>query len=301
MLLLACAGAFAALPASAAPRLVAPSVYVEPGDNGDITADNRGRVANAGFIVGARGVLVIDSGVSFAAGTELLAAIAKLTPKPVELAVLTHASQEFIFGAKAFQQQGIPVLMHRDAAALMRERCGHCLNNLRQMLGEQAMQGSAVITPDRLLDGATVIDLGAREVEVLHLGWASSPGDLALFDRRSGTLFAGGLVLAGRIPTLRDAQLDGWISALKALQKLPVRRLVPGFGPVGTRAEIDRMLDYLQQLDATVRMHYRGGDSLLEAMRNIVLPPFRDWHGYGVTHPQNVLYVYRRLEDAEFR
>jgi glyoxylase-like metal-dependent hydrolase (beta-lactamase superfamily II) len=286
---------------AAPPRLIAPSVYARLGDNAEITPSNRGRVANTGFIVGRRGIIAIDTGVSYLAGKDVIAAIAGITPKPVEVAVLTHATQEFIFGAHAFQQDGIAVLAHRKTAALIRQRCEHCLTLLRQMLGDEAMRETQVPTPDRLIDRSTTIDLGQRKVDLLYYGWAGAPGDLAVFDRTSGTLFAGGLVSAQRIPNLRDAQLDGWLKALEQLRKLPVKQVVPGFGPVGDKAEIDRMLEYLRQLQTATKKHYREGDSLIETMRSADLPAFRNWQGYDTRHAQNVLYVYRGLEDADFR
>ncbi|GAC1624272.1 MAG: hypothetical protein NVS9B10_10120 [Nevskia sp.] len=301
LLALTAPAAHAGAQLAAPPVMIAPSVYARLGDNTEIAPDNLGRVANTGFIIGTRGVVAVDTGVSFRAGQDLLAAIAGLSTKPVQLAVLTHATQEFIFGARAFQQRGIAVLAQRDTARLMQQRCEHCLTELRRTLGDAAMENTQVPAPERLIEHSATIDAGARKIDLLHYGWASTPGDLAVFDRASGTLFAGGLVLAQRIPNLRDARLQGWIAALQALRKLPLKHLVPGFGPVGGREQIDRMLDYLRQLDAAVRAHYAAGDSLIETMRAVALPAFRDWQGYETRQPQNVLYVYRRLEDADFR
>lgn len=283
------------------PRLIAPAVYASLGDNAEITPDNGGRIANNGFIIGTRMVMAIDTGVSFRAGEEILTTIRAVTTKPVAVAVLTHAIQEFIFGARAFQQDGIAVLAHRETAALMQQRCEHCLMLLRQTLGDDAMRDTQVPKPDRLIDASITVDLGQRKVDVIDAGWAGTPGDLAVFDRSTGTLFAGGLVSSARIPNLRDAQLEGWLHALERLRRLPVTRIVPGFGPVSSKAGIDRMLDYLRQLQAETRAHYRAGDSLIETMRRVELPAFRHWQGYDTRHAQNVLYVYRRFEDADFR
>ena len=42
-----------------------------------------------------------------------------VTDKPVRLALITHARQEFLFGAAAFRERGIPIHMHRETARLM--------------------------------------------------------------------------------------------------------------------------------------------------------------------------------------
>lgn len=286
---------------AAAPLQVAPGVYVLLGDNGEINSANSDAVGNAGFIVGARGVAAVDTGVSYRDGERLIAAIAGTTSLPVEAAVITHPVQEFLFGAAAFQDHHVPVFAQRATATLMQRRCGTCLKNLTTLLGAEAMQGSLVVTPDHLVDASTTLDLGRRRLRLLHDSWAATPGDLAVFDEQSGVLFAGGLVDAERVPNLRDAQLDGWIAALEHLRRLPIRVVVPGHGPVGRRDELTAMIGYLKALDGAVRASYRSGASLIEAMASVRLPAYEHWSQYAVQQPQNVQYVYRRLEDAEFR
>jgi sulfur-oxidizing protein SoxY len=75
-------------------HIVAPGVYAVVGDE---TA-HRG---NAGFIVGPQGVMVIDSGASWAQGQDLIAKVRHITSLPIQLLLLTHAKDEFIFGATA--------------------------------------------------------------------------------------------------------------------------------------------------------------------------------------------------------
>ena len=89
------------------------------GARGEVDTDNLGRIGNAGFIVGDTGVLAIDTGTSYRHGVALLALIRRVTDKPVLLALITHTRQEFLFGAAAYREQGIPIRMHRKAAGLM--------------------------------------------------------------------------------------------------------------------------------------------------------------------------------------
>ena len=136
---------------------MADGVWVLPGAEGDIGPANRGRIGNAGFIVGPTGVLMIDSGVSLRHGLALRVAVARVTSLPIRALVLTHVRQEFLFGALAFQREGVPVLMHRQAAGLMAVRCERCLRNLKESLGEDEMAGTALVKPDVLLDGPRTV------------------------------------------------------------------------------------------------------------------------------------------------
>jgi glyoxylase-like metal-dependent hydrolase (beta-lactamase superfamily II) len=193
---------------------VAEGVYVMPGSGGVADEQNLGRIGNSGFIVGDTGVLAIDTGTSFLHGQALLAAVRAITPKPVRLALVTHTRPEFLFGGAAFQAAGIPVVMHRKTALLMAARCDNCLKQLRQTLGDEAMRGTTMFKADRQFDDSHRVDDIGRPVRVLHLGHASGPGDIAVFDERTGVLFGGGLLDAGRIPDIQDSYHTGWPQAL---------------------------------------------------------------------------------------
>lgn len=283
------------------PLEVAAGVYAFLGDATEVRPANAGHVANSGFIVGGDGVVVIDSGSTREHGAAMLTAIREVTALPVRLVILTHAAPEFIFGAAAFQDAGIAVLAHRETAALMRSRCETCRANLIRLLGEARMRGARVVVPDRLVAASGRIDVGGRGLELLHFGWASSPGDLAVFDPTSGVLFAGGLVSIERIPDLRDAELGGWLDALRDIAALPVKKLVPGFGPIASADASGATRRYLQALDEAVRRIYDEGLGLLEAPSAAALPAFAGWRQYPEIHRRNVHHRYLQLEQAEFR
>lgn len=294
-----CAAPLAPLPGAAWQRL-ADGVHWLPGAPGLPDAANLGRVGNAGLIVGPEGALLIETGVSARHGRALLAAVQALGLPPPRLAVITHGQQEFLFGIAALREQGVPVGMSAAAAGLMVSRCDNCLKNLRALLGEAEMAGSAVLRPDRALDGIERLPGLGRDVRLLHLGHAASPGDLAVWDVASGTLFAGGLVDADRIPDLQDGQLPAWRAALARLAALPdLVRIVPGHGPQGGPELIDRQRGYFDALEARVKALLDAGASLAEAADRADLPAYRPWVGYATLHRRNVSLVYLRLEQAQ--
>ena len=302
-LLLLCLLFAAPLPNLAAelmPVQVGDGVYAFVGEPGEPTVENQGNIGNSGFIVGADGVIVVDTGISYRHGQAMLQAIARITQKPVRLVIITHAVQEFLFGNAAFAERGIALLAHARSAELMRSRCEHCLANLNQVLGAELMAGSRVVLPARTIEGPTRLTVAGRELDLLHYGWTATPGDLAVYDRSSGVLFAGGLVSARRIPELRDGRLAGWLSALDRLEAIGARQVVPGHGAVSTPAAIAQTRAYLRSLDARVREVYDAGASLLEAVDMVDLPEYRDWDMYPVMHRKNAHQRYLELELQEF-
>ena len=274
---------------------VADGVYAFIGDTGEISAANRGFVGNSGFIVGASGVVVIDSGTSYRHGRRMLEAIARVTDKPVELVIVTHAVQEFLFGNAAFAERGIALLAHRETAKLMRARCEHCLENLKPVLGEE-LEGTRLVPPQREIDATTTIDAGGRRLELIYLGWASTPGDLPVLDVESGVLFAGGMISIGRIPDIRDCDFEGWQRALRQLEGFKPARIVPGHGPISGPEAIAGTAAYLDALDQVVKALYAESSSLMESVEKATLPAYRDWSLYATTHRQNALHRYLQLE-----
>lgn len=285
-------------------QAVAEGVYLLPGRGGEIDPANRGRTGHAGFIVGPHGVLAIDSGVSARHGAALLAAIRRTSAAPIRALLLTHVRQEFVFGAAAFQEAGIPVAMHPAAARLMAARCDNCLKTLRRVLGDEEMAGSRVVRPDRLLDPATATPLPAligRPIRLLAHGpdaHSSGPGDLAVLDERTGTLFAGGLMDAQSIPDLQDADPAGWRAALAALATLPLQRIVPGHGPVSPPTLIGQTLRYLDQLDERIAALLAAGTPLSDVADAATLPEFAAWDQADTIHRRNASIVFLRQERA---
>lgn len=286
------------LPQPAA-RELAPGAWWVPGLPGEVDGRNVGRQGNTGFFVGPEGVIAVDSGVSRRHGEALLAQIAAVTDRPVRLLLITHARQEFVFGAAAFRARGIPVGMQRGTAGLMASRCQGCLDTLVELLGEAHMEGTALLKPDLVFDGPQRLLQAGRPLELLSWGHSSGPGDSAVFDPATGALFAGGLCDHRRVPDLQDSRLQGWRDALAALRALRPRHLVPGHGPAGGPELVDAVEDYLRILEGRLAGLLDQGVPLSEVADRAELPDYRTWDQYEPIHRRNAAMLFLRLEHAQ--
>lgn len=297
-----CAGVAAtAGPALRRMEQVAPGVYMLRGLDGELDEQTLGRTGNAGFIVGPRGVVVVDTGVSYRHGQELLAAIGSVTSLPVRRVFVTHARQEFVFGAAAFRERGLPVAMQARTARLMQARCDGCLKTLNRVLGEEVMRGTTMFKPDIEFDdpgevSAATSEAIGRPVRVLTYGHSSGPGDIALLDASSATLFAGGLADHRRVPDVQDADMAGWRRALGGLSALGVRRLVPGHGGVGGPETLNQVQHYLDRLEARLLELLRADAALSEVPDAASLPEFELWDQYAIVHRRNASILFVRME-----
>jgi glyoxylase-like metal-dependent hydrolase (beta-lactamase superfamily II) len=304
------ARAFAAFCALLAAALAAAAPFPEPVDLGhgvhvffgspaQASRENGGHVANQAFIVAASGVVVIDSGLSGRFGEHMLRAIRARTDKPIALVILTWPSDEAIFGAALFQQEGVPVLAHEAAVRLIAERCQRCLEQRTAALGAELMAATRVPRPDRSFKGSRSLSVAGRSLELLDQTGAAAPGSIAVWDSESSVLFAGGLASFGRIPETRDGNGVQWIRALHRLSAFPARAVVPAHGWAGSPADLGSVARYLEALELRTRQAYAAGASLLDAPRTVAVDEFRSWALYDSVHPRNVHHAYLELERRE--
>jgi glyoxylase-like metal-dependent hydrolase (beta-lactamase superfamily II) len=276
-------------------------VHVFFGAREEASRANRGHVANQGFIVASGGVIVLDSGLSAAFAEHMLRAIRARTAKPLAMVIMTWPMDEAIFGAALLQQHGAQLLAHEAAARLIAERCQRCLEQRSAALGAELMAGTRVPRPDRLFKGSQPLAVAGRSLELLDESGAAAPGSIAVWDRESGVLFAGGLASFGRIPETRDGALAEWIQTLRRLSRVPARAIIAAHGPAGVPADLGTVAAYLSLLEVRTKRAYAAGASLLEAPRAVAVDEYRGWALYDTVHPRNVHHAYLALERRELQ
>ena len=280
---------------------VAPGVYVQRGAMAAASTANRGAVANLGVLVGPTGVIVVNTGSSRAHGQALLAAVARLTARPVLLAIDTQASPDQVLGNAAFSQLGIPVLAHRDTDQFMRERCDACVADVKAKADNDALASTRVAWPTRLIEGSQTLKVGGRTLQIVYLGWTEQPGCLAVLDTDSGVLFTGDMASFGVVPQTQLSHLPAWTDALGQLQALAPRVVVPAHGAPGGAAELALLRQYLRSLLQDTRAAYERGDGLMETVEQLNLPQFRDWALYEAHHRRNVHFTYLQIEEQDLK
>jgi glyoxylase-like metal-dependent hydrolase (beta-lactamase superfamily II) len=282
-------------------QMLAPGVYVQRGADEEPSTTNRGAVANLGVLVGPSGAIVVNTGSSAEHGAALLAAVARLTDRPVVLAIDTQASPDQVLGNSAFTRRAIPVLAHRDTDAFMRQHCDACVADVRGKADSDALAATRVAWPTRLIDGSQTLSAGGRTIQILHFGWTEQPGSVVVFDTQSRVLFTGDMASFGVVPQAQLGRLLDWIDALGQLQALAPTTVVPGHGPPGPPAQLAQMREYLQSLLDRTRAAYLRGEGLMQTVDDLDLPRFRSWILYEAHHRRNVHFTYLHIEEQDLK
>jgi quinoprotein relay system zinc metallohydrolase 2 len=278
---------------------IAPGVYVHRGVQADPSPANRGAIANIGFIVGGACVAVIDTGGSPPVGHALRSAVRAVTPLPICYVINTHVHPDHVFGNVAFAPDRPEFVGHAKLAAAMQARGRAYLAALKRVLGPDAAD-AALIEPTRAVAGEVELDLGGRKLRLRAWPTAHTDHDLTVFDEKTGTLWLSDLLFVERIPVV-DGSLRGWLEVLSELKRVPVRRVVPGHGPVtsdwpAAGAAQER---YLRQLLVETRAALRAKKTLPEAVATVGGGERSRWLLFDAYHRRNVTAAFAELEWEE--
>ena len=284
-----------------AARALAPGVYVVEGAVEDFTPRNGCNIINTGFIMTDAGALVVNTGPSRLYGEQLRALVRRTTGAEPAAVVHLNLHPDYFLGNQAFAD--LPRHATEATAAGIRREAAAYETNLFRLCGDW-MKGTETVHPDRDLSAAVRAGewtVGGRTFDLIEAA-GHTDSDLILIDRRSGVVFAGGLIFAERVPTTPHAQVDPWRDSLRRLRQrsgLEQAWVVPSHGPVhrGTQG-----LEQTQQFLTWIDMHFssaaQAGWDMNELLRAPVPAPFRHWAAFSTEYVRNVAHLYPRYEKA---
>lgn len=271
-------------------------IYVHHGEHLDIDTGYQGDICNISFVVGSKGVAVIDTGGSLKVGNQLRDAVKKITDKPILYVINTHVHPDHIFGNAAFIQDKPQFVGHAklgDAMQLREEAYGK-LNS--KYLGEDA-KGSIIVKPSLQIKDTTELDLGDRTLKVTPYPNAHTNTDISVIDSKTSTLFTGDLLFIERTPVI-EGDIKGLISAIDTLKTYPVKQVVPGHGPV-TKDWVQALTNeqrYLNMVLTDIRANIKAGKSMSDAMDSVAASEKDQWKLFDIANRRNVNTIYPALE-----
>jgi quinoprotein relay system zinc metallohydrolase 2 len=276
---------------------IAPGVYAHQGAIAETDAINQGDIANLGAVIGERGVAVIDAGGSVAVGRRFLAALRKLTDKPILYVVNTHEHPDHVFGDAAFADSGAVFVGHKNLPRALAARGDFYLKRFRSILGDAAIDEVRIIAPAIIVEGQLSLDLGGRALQLSAWGPGHTDCDLTVYDTQSRILFAGDLVFTGHLPVI-DGSIKGWLAELDALAAVPALRVVPGHGEVAQPwpAAIEDERRYLLRLTGDVKAALKTGDDLRKAAESAGAGERNQWRLFDVYNARNATAAYAEYE-----
>jgi glyoxylase-like metal-dependent hydrolase (beta-lactamase superfamily II) len=245
---------------------------------------------NVGAVIGEDAVLAVDARATPTHAREWLEELGRLTDKPVRYLVLTHYHAVRVLGASAFDVDW--VVAHEGTRSWILERGEADFESEtrrfpRLFTDVESIPG--LTYPNVAFADTLRLDLGGREVQLLHLGRGHTQGDAAVWLPKERVLFAGDLVEARAAPYMGDAFVEEWsTTTLDRVEELGAQRIVPGRGPAAGPEAIAETRDYLRTLWETVNGGHETLKAAFDAARGALEPRFGDWWIFEHCLPFNV-------------
>jgi quinoprotein relay system zinc metallohydrolase 2 len=275
---------------------IATGIYVHRGEHKDLAEHYGGDICNTSFVIGSKGVAVIDTGGSPGVGAKLRAALRQVTQLPILYVITTHVHPDHAMGSAAFKQDKPVFVGHSKLAEAMALRKDAYLHNQIEWVGADA-KGSELIPPDLPVATTHDLDLGDRTLHLTAHPAAHSPADLSVQDSASKILWTGDLLFIERTPSV-DGDIPAWLDVIEKLRAEKSPRIVPGHGPVTTKGDValDDEKRYLTTLLSDVRAAIKRGDSMEQTIDTAAQSEKGKWVLFDSTNRRNVARLFPMLE-----
>ncbi|MGH7391281.1 MAG: MBL fold metallo-hydrolase [Candidatus Rokuibacteriota bacterium] len=253
-------------------------------------------ISNSGLVVGHEAAIAVDALMVPSMTRRLVAAIKKTTRKAVARLINTHHHLDHTGGNRFF----------RGATIIATEKCREELAPgfppvplLQRFMPAFAAEFPKlkVELPTVTFNDRLVLHDGDREIHLWHPGVpAHTAGDATVFLPKERVLFAGDLAFHYVTPLAFQGHVGHWIQAADRVLALEADVIVPGHGPVGTRADVTRMRDYLALIRREAKTRFDAGMPAEAAARDIELGAYASWRESERILP-NVMRCYQEFRD----
>jgi glyoxylase-like metal-dependent hydrolase (beta-lactamase superfamily II) len=197
---------------------------------------------------------------------------------PVKYLIYSHDHRDHIAGGEVFTPEAT-VIAHEKARAAI--------------IGEQRPTAA----PDITFTDRMTLNLGGKTVELIYPGLSHSDNMIVMHFPAERAVFTVDFISVNRLPymDLNDSYFPQWIDAVKSVEAMDFDILVPGHGPLGTKADVSEHRRYLQALYDAVLDASRNGQSLDDMKKSITLDEFNKMGMYDKWRELNIEGMYRQV------
>ncbi|HET9267758.1 MAG TPA: MBL fold metallo-hydrolase [Vicinamibacterales bacterium] len=242
--------------------------------------------ANVGVQVGDDGVVLVDAGAADSAPA-VVAAIKRITPKPIRYIINTGPDADHVGGNEALSKAGETLFGPARLGGQRQEFMGPVAAILSTEGVLRRMTAASDSTPaypagawptESFHYPRKFMYLNGEGIEVLHQPAAHTDGDAFVFFRRSDVVVAGDVLDTRQFPVIdvdRGGSIDGEIAALNRLSELAIASVpivsreagtivVPGHGRLYDQYDVIEYRDMVTIVRDRVRDLVGAGQTLAQ-------------------------------------
>ncbi|HET19229.1 MAG TPA: MBL fold metallo-hydrolase [Chromatiales bacterium] len=279
------------------PLKVAEDVWSAIGATQPYTYENAGHNNNLSFVIGEKGVLVVNGSSTYLLAKALHDEIRKLTDKPVLYVVDENGQLHATLGNSYWKEQGATIIAHADTMAELEKHGAGYVERARAFAKERA-DGSKLVPIDKSFTDRMTLDLGGITAELIYFGPSHSEGDISVFIPERNVLIAGDIAFHQRmLPLFPETSVKAWLETWPAFAEFAKgKTIVPGHGTVTDLATVDQYTrGYLQYLrDQVAALLDKGGT--LDDAYEIDQSAYRHLDTFDELARQNAGRVFTQME-----
>lgn len=253
-----------------------------------------GEGGNMAVSVGPDGVLLIDD--EFAPLVpKIQAAVKKLSPKPIRFVVNTHWHRDHTGGNAPLGMEQVVIFAQDNVRKRMSVQT---TNRFKEVIPAAPPAALPLVT----FAESVTFHLNGEDVEVIHAAPAHTDGDAFIYFRGSNVVHAGDLFFNGLYPFIdlsSGGAVNGMVAAADAIlgRINDQTKIVPGHGPLGSKADLQRYRDMLAAIRDRVQKAIREGKTQDQVVASKPSAEFDATWGKGFFKPDDfVALVYWGLK-----
>lgn len=148
------------------------------------------------------------------------------------------------------------------------EKMKHTIDQRKNELEE--LSNLTVVAPNRVFDNQLWLNLGNKRVQLTDRGKANSPHDVTIYVPDEQVLFTGDILVQTPLPYLGASWPANWVPVLQALEKIPVKAIVLGHGPIQYNHDYTKQFRlFLKMASAKVEALIWQGKTLKEIQSSV--------------------------------
>jgi glyoxylase-like metal-dependent hydrolase (beta-lactamase superfamily II) len=215
---------------------------------------------NVGVLLANDGVLMVDSGLAMRAA-DIVKVVGDLSPRRVAILFNTHFHFDHVGANEILGRSGTKIMAHENVKKVLSSRfTDEAFGRTFDPLQREGIPAETYTTGGQL-------NFGREKVVYRHVTQAHTDGDTYIFFPNANVLHTGDLFWNGLYPVI-DYSAKGWIGGMVAAADEMYKvgdantRIIPGHGPLGTRADLKAFRDMLATVQERLEPMVKQGKAI---------------------------------------
>ncbi len=262
------------------------------------TKENAGNMVNSCYIKTKEGYLVMDTGPSYQFAKQSYEVMQKIEKLPVKYVVNSHEHDDHWLGNDFYKQKFGTYLIGPESININYKDGDK--TRMYNVLPANAIEGTRIIKLDKTPKKPYTLSIGGEEFRIIPMDTKAHTGDdIFIYMPKRKVLFAGDLVMNGRITSNRHGSVIGQIKALAMMKKLDWDVMIPGHGFITDATAMDEAELYFKLTKQRVLEAIEEGLDATQINEAVKLIEFKDKAMYDILNPQNIAVAFEELEMLE--